>query len=162
AVGVSVTTDQRGAGFLRAADSADANLTQTVDIGAFEAQVSVEDIQNKSTAEDTPLSFSFNLGEAGAITNVTATSRKAPLVPNDPANLNITGSGSTRTLNITPAANLSGLAVITVTVSSATDSMSDTFVLTVSSVADTPSVTSATTSEDTQTNSGLVITKNAV
>jgi hypothetical protein len=162
AVGVSVTTDQRGAGFARAADSADANLTQTVDIGAFEAQVSVEDIQNKSTAEDTPLSFSFNLGEAGSITSVTATSSNAAVVPNDPLNLNITGSGSTRTLNITPLANQSGLATITVTVSSANDSMSDTFVLTVNSVADTPSVTSATTSEDTQTSSGLVITKNAV
>src|SRR5678816_968419 len=39
---------------------------------------------------------------------------------------------------------------------------SDTFVLTVNSVADTPSVTVATTSEDTQTSSGLVITRNAV
>lgn len=162
AVGVAVTTDQRGAGFTRAADSADANLTQTVDIGAFEAQVSVEDIQNKSTGEDTPLSFSFNLGEAGSVTSVTATSSNAAVVPNDPLNLNITGSGSTRTLNITPFANQSGLATITVTVSSANDSMSDTFVLTVNSVADAPSVTSATTSEDTQTSSGLVITKNAV
>lgn len=137
-------------------------MTQTVDIGAFEAQVSVEDIQNKSTGEDTPLSFSFNLGEAGSVTSVTATSSNAAVVPNDPLNLNITGSGSTRTLNITPFANQSGLATITVTVSSANDSMSDTFVLTVNSVADAPSVTSATTSEDTQTSSGLVITKNAV
>ena len=156
-----MTTDQRGAGFPRAADSADANSTQTVDIGAFEAQVSVEDIGNKSTAEDTPLSFSFNIGEAAAVTSVTATSSNIAVVPNDPANLNITGSGSTRTLNIIPAANQSGLAVITVTVSSATDSMSDTFVLTVNSVADTPSVTSATTNEDTQTSSGLVISRNA-
>ncbi|HET6976980.1 MAG TPA: Ig-like domain repeat protein [Pyrinomonadaceae bacterium] len=161
AVGVSVTTDQRGAGFARAADSADANLTQTVDIGAFEAQVSVEDIPNKSTTEDTPISFSFNIGEAAAVTSVTATSGNTAVVPNDPANLSVTGSGSTRTLNITPAANQSGLAVITVTVNSATDSMSDTFVLTVSAVADTPSVTSATTSEDTQTSSGLVITRSA-
>lgn len=160
AVGVSLTTDQRGAGFARAADSADANTTQTVDIGAFEAQVSVEDIPNKSTAEDTLLSFGFNLGEAASITSVTATSGNPAVVPNDPANLNVTGSGSTRTLNITPAANQSRLAVITVTVSSATDSMSDTFVLTVSAVADTPSVTSATTSEDTQTSSGLVISRN--
>jgi co-chaperonin GroES (HSP10) len=161
-LGIFLTTDQRGAGFPRAADSADANLIQTVDIGAFEAQVSVEDIPNKTTAEDTPLSFSFNLGEAGAITSVTATSSNTAVVANDPEGLNITGSGSTRTLNITPVANQAGLAVITVTVSSATDSMSDTFVLTVNSIADTPSVTNATTTEDTQTSSGLVITKNAV
>jgi Big-like domain-containing protein len=162
AVGQSLTTDQRGAGFGRAADSADANATQTVDIGAFEAQASVEDIPNKSTAEDTGISFSFNIGDAAAVTNVTASSSNTALVPHDPANLNLTGSGSTRTLDIAPVANLSGLAVITVTVSTATDSMSDTFVLTVNSVADTPSVTNATTSEDTQTSSGLVVTRNAV
>lgn len=161
AVGQSLTTDQRGAGFARAADSADANTTQTVDIGAVEAQASVEDITNKSTAEDTPLSFSFNIGDAAAVTSVTASSGNPSLVPNNPVNLSVTGSGSIRTLNITPAANLSGSAVITVTVSTATDSMSDTFVLTVNSVADTPSVTVATTSEDTQTSSGLVITRNA-
>ncbi len=160
AVGVSVTTDQRGAGFTRAADSADANLTATVDIGAFEAQVSIEDISNKSTAEDTPLSFNFNI--SGAVTSVTATSGNPAVVPNDPLNLSVTGSGSTRTLNITPGANQSGLAVITVTVSNGTESMSDTFVLTVNTVADAPSVTSATTNEDTQTSSGLVISRNAV
>jgi co-chaperonin GroES (HSP10) len=162
AMGQALTTDQRGAGFARAADSADANTTQTVDIGAVEAQASVEDISNKSTAEDTPLSFSFNIGDAAAVTSVTASSGNPTVVPNNPANLSVTGSGSIRTLNITPAANISGLAVITVTVSTATDSMSDTFVLTVNSVADTPSVTVATTSEDTQTSAGLVITRNAV
>ena len=161
AVGQSLTTDQRGAGFARAADSADADTTATVDVGAFEAQASVEDIPNKSTAEDTPLSFSFNIGDAAAVTSVTASSGNVVLVPNDSANLSVTGSGSTRTLNITPAANLSGLAVITVTVNTVTDSMSDTFVLTVNSVADTPSVTNATTNEDTQTSSGLVVTRNA-
>lgn len=162
AVGQSLTTDQRGAGFARAADSADADTTATVDIGAFEAQASIEDISNKSIAEDTSISFSFNIGDAAAVTNVTASSSNTTLVPHDPANLNLTGSGSTRTLDITPTANVSGLAVITVTVSTATDSISDTFVLTVNSVADTPSVTNATTGEDTQTSSGLVVTRNAV
>ncbi|HKG61327.1 MAG TPA: Ig-like domain repeat protein [Pyrinomonadaceae bacterium] len=160
AVGQSLTNDQRGAGFARAADSADAGTTATVDIGALEAQV--EDISNKSTAEDTPISFSFNIGDAAPVTSVTASSGNPALVPNDPANLTVIGSGSNRTLNITPAANISGLAVITVTVNTATDSMSDTFVLTVNSVADTPSVTNATINEDTQTTSGLVVTRNVV
>jgi len=162
AVGQSLTTDQRGAGFGRAADSADADATATVDIGAFEAQASIEDIPNKSTAEDTPISFGFNIGDAAAVTSVTASSGNVVLVPNDPANLSVTGSGSTRTLNITPAANVSGLTVITVTVNTANDSMSDTFVLTVNGIADMPSVTNATTAEDTQTSSGLVVTRNAV
>jgi hypothetical protein len=151
AVGQSLTTDHRGAGFARAADSADANATQTVDIGAFEAQASLEDITNEATAEDTPLSFSFNIGDAALVTSVTASSGNPAVVPNDPANLNVTGSGSTRTLNITPGANQAGLAVITVTVNTATASMSDTFVLTANRIADTPSVTNATTVEDTQT-----------
>jgi CSLREA domain-containing protein len=157
----ALTTDQRGVGFSRKADSADADTTQTVDIGAFEAQASVEDIADKSTAEDTPLSFGFNVGDAAAITNVTASSSNTTLVPNTPANLSVTGSGSTRTLNITPAANQYGTSTITVTVTSGTESMSDTFVLTITAILDTPSVTPATTNEDTQTSSGLVVSRNA-
>jgi hypothetical protein len=153
--------DQRGTGFLRRLDSADADTTATVDIGAFEAQASVEDITDKSIAEDTALSFGFNVGDANAITNVTASSGNTTLVPNAPANISLTGSGSTRTLNITPAANQSGASTITVTVTSGSETMSDTFVLTVTAAADTPSVTNATTNEDTQTTSGLVISRNA-
>jgi CSLREA domain-containing protein len=158
----ALTTDQRGAGFSRKADSADAGITQTVDIGAFEAQASVEDIADKSTAEDTPISFGFNVGDAAAITNVTASSANATLVPNLPANLIVTGSGSTRTLNITPVANQFGTSTITVTVTSGSESMSDTFMLTVTPVADMVSATDATTTVNTQTAAGLVITRNAV
>src|SRR5262249_18390736 len=63
----------------------------------------------------------------------------------------------------TPVANAFGTATITVTI---TDDQGGTFVqtftVTVNPVADTPSVTNATTNEDTQTTSGLVITRNAV
>jgi CSLREA domain-containing protein len=160
---VSLTTDQRGAGFIRKADSADSNTTQTVDIGAFECQATVAAIPDKSTGEDTPLSFSFDVGDGVApqITSVTASSSNTTLVPNVNANINVTGSGSTRTLNITPASNQFGTSTITVTVNAGSESMQTTFTLTVSAVADTPSVTPATTNEDTQTTSGLVITKNA-
>lgn len=153
--------DQRSANFLRKRDSADADTNPVVDIGAFEAQASVEDISDKSTAEETPLSFSFNVGDAAAITSVTASSGNTTLVPNNPANINVTGSGSTRTLNITPASNQFGSSTITVTVNTVTESMSDTFVLTIAAVADTPSVTNATVNEDSQNLSGLVITRNA-
>ena len=90
-----LTTDQRGPGFIRKADSADADTTQTVDIGAFEAQASVEDVSDKSIDEDSSLSFSFNVGDAAQITSVTASSSNTTLLPNLPANLNVTGSGST-------------------------------------------------------------------
>jgi|GEM_PF-1608191 len=136
AVGVSLTTDQRGAGFSRTADSADPDTTQTVDIGAFEAHASVEDITDKSTPEETLLSFGFNVGDASAITAVSASSSNTLLVPN--ANLNVFGSGSTRSLDITPALDQSGTTTIIVTVTSGAESMSDTFVLTVTAVNDTP------------------------
>ncbi|MDT5063794.1 MAG: hypothetical protein QOH63_4253, partial [Acidobacteriota bacterium] len=144
--------DQRGQGFQRIADSADADTTQTVDIGAYEAQVSVEDIADKTTNEDTPISFDFNVGDAALITSVTATSSNTTLVPNNTANLSVTGTGSTRTLRISPAANLSGTTTITVTVNgSNSQTMSDTFVLTVNAVNDAPVADSqsVTTNEDT-------------
>jgi uncharacterized repeat protein (TIGR01451 family) len=133
--------DQRGTPFVRVTDAGDANITQTVDIGAFEAQVSVEDIPDKATNEDVPLSFSFNVGDASLITSVTATSSNTTLVPNNPANLSVTGTGSTRTLQITPVANLSGTTTITVTVNGANgQTMTDTFLLTVNAVNDAPTL----------------------
>jgi len=157
----NITTDQRGEGFNRSVDGPDLDLTAAVDIGAFEAQVSVEDITDKTTNEDTQLQFTFNIG--GTASSVTATSANTALVPNNPANIAVTGSGSTRTLTINPVANQFGTSTITVTVSDAnSQSMSDTFVLNVNAIADTPSVTNATTNEDTQTSSGLVISRNAV
>lgn len=153
--------DQRGANFLRRRDAADGDTVATADIGAFEAQASIEDITDKSAAEDTALSFSFNVGDAASITDVSASSDNTTLVPNLPTNISVNGSGSTRTLNISPAPNQFGTSTITVTVTSGSESMSDTFVLTVTAVADTPSVTPATTNEDTQTTSGLVISRNA-
>jgi len=124
--------------------------------------VSVEDITDKTTNEDTQLQFTFNVGGAASITSVTANSGNTILVPNDPANIVLSGSGSTRTLTINPAGNQFGTSTVTVTVNgNSSQSMTDTFVLTVAAVADTPSVTNATTNEDTQTTSGLVITRNA-
>jgi uncharacterized repeat protein (TIGR01451 family) len=151
--GEPLPVDQRGIGFLRVADSADADTAQTVDIGAYEAQVSIEDITDKTTAEDTPLSFSFNVGDATLINSVTATSSNTTLVPN--SNLSITGAGSSRTLQISPAADISGNTTITVTVAGGSgQTMSDTFVLNVTAVNDAPQAVndSYSTSENTPLN----------
>jgi uncharacterized repeat protein (TIGR01451 family) len=135
----TLPVDQRGAPFMRVTDAADANTIKTVDIGAFEAQVSVEDITDKVTNEDTPLSVPFFVGDAALITNVTVASSNTTLVPNSSANLSLTGTGSERTLQITPVANLSGTTTITVTVTGANgQSMTDTFLLTVNAVNDAP------------------------
>jgi hypothetical protein len=135
-------TDQRGSGFARIVDGPDADTTDTVDIGAFEAQVSLPDLADQSMNEDAALPLLFNLGGAASITSVTAISSNPTLVPNNPANLSISGSGSTRTLQINPVANTSGTSTITVTVNgSNSQTMTDTFVLTVNAVNDAPSFT---------------------
>ena len=146
-----LTTDQRGSGFGRSVDGPDADTTVTVDIGAFEAQGSVEDITEKETNEDTQLQFTFNVG--GSISSVTATSSNTTLVPNNAANIFLSGSGSTRTLTINPVADLFGTSTITVTVNGS-QSIADTFVLTVNAVNDVPSFTKGadqTVNEDAST-----------
>jgi hypothetical protein len=59
----TLPVDQRGSVFPRVADSADANVIQTVDIGAYEAHPTIEDIPNQSTSENTVKNVSFNLGD---------------------------------------------------------------------------------------------------
>jgi hypothetical protein len=143
------TTDQRGTGFPRKMDGADANAAQTVDIGAFELHPSVEDITDKTFPEDTSLEVTFNIGDAtGAgsplITSVAATSSNAALVPNGNLVISaVAGSDTQRKLTITPVANANsatnGTATITVTVTATNgQTATDTFVVTVSSVNDGP------------------------
>ncbi len=132
----ALTTDQRGMGFARFADSADADTTQTVDIGAFEANPTVEDISDKTMSEGASLSFNFNVGDAalGSL-SVAASSSNTSLVPNDASHISVSGAGSQRMLNVTPAAGTHGTTTITVTVTAANGrTASDTFVLTVLNV----------------------------
>jgi hypothetical protein len=161
--GVNTAFDQRGAGFPRKADGSDADTTQTPDIGAYEVGASVEDIANKSTNEDVALpTFTFNIGDASTpFDNIVATSSDQDLVPNSNIVIGVP-TPSTRSLSITPAANKSGFTIIVVTVTKGGQSMFDLFFLTINPVADTPSVTSATTNANTQTTSGLVISRNPV
>ena len=176
ATAAGLTTDQRRTGFTRSVDAADANTTDTADIGALEQHPAVEDIADQTINEDGSLSISFNVGDSNltaGIDTITVTSSNTALVPN--ANINVGGSGTntisnsanaSQTLVITPVANAFGTTTITVTATDlyngTTLSMTDTFVLTVNPIADTPTVTNATTAEDTQTASGLVIARNAV
>jgi CSLREA domain-containing protein len=135
--GFSLNTDQRGTGFARNVDGPDADTTGTVDIGAFEAQVSLSHIADQTINEDGSVSLPFSVAN---ITGVTATSSNTALVPNSSANISVSGSGATRTLLINPAANEFGTSTITVTVNGAnSQTMTDTFVLTVNAVNDAPS-----------------------
>lgn len=132
-----LTTDQRGV--RRFADSPDADSTATVDIGAFEFLQTLEDISDKTINEDTTLNVTFGLGDNGpGVTSATVTSNNQTLLPE--ANLVLSGAGAARSLQITPAANRSGVALITVTANlSGGGTLTDTFTLTVRSVNDRPS-----------------------
>lgn len=138
-----LTTDQRGTGFARKADSNDPDTTDTVDIGAFEALASVENIPDQTINEDNSLNLVFTVGDAESITSVTASSGNTTLVPNNAANITVNAGPTTsqRTLVINPATDQNGTSLITVTVTSGAVSVTDTFTLTVNAVNDAPSFT---------------------
>jgi CSLREA domain-containing protein len=136
-------TDQRGTSFTRLADGPDADTTAIVDIGAYETQPALANVPDVSTNEDTPVSASFDGGDTSTITSITATSSSV-VVPNDSAHLSAALTGSTVIISITPAANESGTANITVTVNRTGGPESKTFMLTVNPVNDVPTFTKGT------------------
>ncbi len=116
----------------------------------------IADIANQIVNEDTATSaFGFTVGDtetaAGSLT-VTGTSSNLALVPN--SNIVFGGSGASRTVTVTPAANQSGTTTITVTVSDGALTGSDTFLVTVTAVNDGPTIADIAdriTNEDTST-----------
>ena len=118
----------------------------------------ISDITDKSTNEDTATGIiAFTVGDVETPASsliITTTSSNTTLVPN--GNITLGGSDASRTLNIMPASNQSGTATITVTVADGTDTASDTFLLTVNTVNDLPTISDITdksTNEDTATGS---------
>jgi hypothetical protein len=85
--------------------------------------------------------LAFTVGDvenAPADLTVTATSSNTTLVPN--ANLALGGGGASRTVSIAPAANQSGTTTITLIVNDGTTTSTDTFLLTVNQVNDSPTI----------------------
>jgi hypothetical protein len=86
-------------------------------------------------------SLGFTVGDVetplGSL-SVTGTSSNTSLVPN--ANIVITGSGANRSVVVTPAGNQFGSATITIKVNDGEDEVTETFVLTVNSVNDLPTI----------------------
>ncbi len=101
----------------------------------------ISNIADRVTNGPTP-AIAFTVGDkvtpVGNLT-VTATSSNLTLVP--AAHIVMGGSGSNRTVQVTPAAGQSGTATITMTVSDGTKTASDTFVLTVEITPPTCAVT---------------------
>ena len=110
----------------------------------------ISDITNWSTDEDTSTgAITFTVGDAGTPADdltATGSSSNTTLVPN--ANIVFGGSGANRTVNVTPAANRSGTATVTVSVSDGTATTSDIFVLTVNARNDAPNAGDDTANAD--------------
>ncbi|MGE3309235.1 MAG: tandem-95 repeat protein [Limisphaerales bacterium] len=119
-----------------------ASDTFTVTVRAANRPPTISDIADQAINEDTstgPLAFTVGDAET-AVANLTvqASSSNTTLVPN--ANVVLGGSGASRTVTVTPAANQSGTTVVTVTVSDGTATASDTFTVTVRAVNDPPTI----------------------
>lgn len=116
----------------------------------------VSDITSRTINEDSATSvISFTIGDAQSPASdlvVTATSSNLVKVPL--SGITLAGSGSTRTIQVTPAPNQSGQSAITVTVTDPGGlSASDSFIVTINPVNDAPSLT-AIPAQFTDVNTG--------
>lgn len=119
------------------------NIAQnTGGTGGANTAPSITSIANQVTAEDTAVTTSFTLADSqtatGALTLARSTSDPfvVPL-----SGITFGGSGSSRTVIINPAANASGSAIVTVTVTDAGGlSASRSFTVTVNPVNDPPTI----------------------
>ncbi|MDB5335219.1 MAG: Repeat family, partial [Planctomycetaceae bacterium] len=116
----------------------------------------ISDVANLATDEDVttaviPITVTDVDSAAGTLL-LTATSSDPSLVAN--SSIILGGSGASRTVVIIPAANRSGTATITLTVSDGIATASDTFILTVNAINDAPIIgglVNVTIDEDTST-----------
>jgi len=107
-----------------------------------------------TTNEDTQKAVTFNVSDPeGDSLTVRASSSDTLLIPN--SNITSSGTGLNRTATITPAANLHGAAVITISASDGPFTVTQTFDLTVASINDAPVVSAIpnqSTNRDTPSN----------
>jgi hypothetical protein len=124
------------------------------DVAGANTPPTISNIADKLINEDgATAAIAFTVGDtetpAAALTVSGASSNVTPPALNP--NIVFGGSGSNRTVTVTPAANQSGAATITVTVSDGTTTSNDTFVLTVTAVNDAPllnAISNLTIAED--------------
>jgi subtilisin-like proprotein convertase family protein len=119
------------------------------------AAPTISDIPDQSTTVNTVVTNAFTINDADTpIGNLTLSSSSSnlELVPTN--NIVFGGSGTNRTVTVTPAQNQTGSATITITVSDGTNTASDSFILTVNLVNTPPTITGIadqTIDEDTST-----------
>jgi hypothetical protein len=123
----------------------------------------ITSITNQTISEDNPTgTLNFTIGDAetpaGSLL-LNTSSDNTTLIPN--ANIVLGGSGTDRTVTITPALNQSGVATITITVDDTELTTQTTFTVTVNAVDDAPTISAIggqSINEDAQTgNIGFTI-----
>jgi len=126
----------------------------TLTVNAVNDTPTITSLSDQVVDEDTaagPLSFTVgDVETATASLIVSVASGNTTLVPD--ANISLGGSGANRTVTVTPAANQTGTAQITVSVSDGAASVNSSFTLTVNAVNDAPTLTAIgnqTINEDT-------------
>ena len=116
--------------------------TMVVTVSAVNDTPTITNIANQTINEDGTVTVGFTVSDvetsAGSL-SLTKQSSNTGLLPT--GNIVFGGSGSSRTVTLTPLANKNGTATVTIGVSDGSKSASDGFVLTVSAVNDTPTIT---------------------
>ena len=129
-----------------AANYSSITLTRTLTVNPGTPVLTISDIPNQTINVGTSTgAISFTIGGAQNLT-VTSSSANQTLIPD--ANVVLGGSGTSRTVTVTPVAAKKGSAVITVTVSDGTNTASDTFTVTVDgntppTISDIPNIATA-------------------
>jgi MYXO-CTERM domain-containing protein len=142
---------------LTVSDGTDTNQdTFDLTIDAVDDPPAIAALSPQSTNEDAatgPISVSVSDPDSNlSLVTIGATSSNQNVVAD--SGISLGGSGASRTIDLTPVANASGMTTITVTVSDGNSMDSKTFVLTVNSVNDLPTISSVsnqTLDEDTAT-----------
>ncbi|PEN08450.1 hypothetical protein CRI93_04880 [Longimonas halophila] len=139
---LTVQVDDQDSGFT------DVSGPTTVTITRVNDAPTITGLSDQTVAEDAtlgPLSFTVSdVDDAASTLTVTASSDNQTLVPD--GNITLGGSGSNRTIEVTPAANENGTATITVEVTDGGSlSATDVFTLTVTAVNDPPALALSTT-----------------
>ena len=115
--------------------------TMVVTVSAVNDTPTITNIANQTINEDGTVTVGFTVSDvetsAGSL-SLTKQSSNTGLLPT--GNIVFGGSGSSRTVKLTPLANKNGTATVTIGVSDGNKSASDSFVLTVNSVNDAPTI----------------------
>jgi len=113
---------------------------------ACDATPVVSDISNKTIAEDATTGISYTLTDADDVVSctgsVTVSSSNTTLLPL--GNITKSGNAPTCTITLAPVSQLYGTSLITVSAYDGTSTGQDTFVLTVTSVNDNPTISDVT------------------